>query len=165
MNSSVIRRTGPAAAALGGLLVAATPFLGAGVQPARADRREVSAHIARTLNGRDTAHLRVVHVSGAVLLEEGSASGGLPGHMRAELHVGTVFTGRFTFYTSKGDISGYGRANPHGEGRYQSFAGSLTVSGGSGMYRHVHGRAGLYGTFDRRTYAVLIQTTGTLSYD
>jgi hypothetical protein len=36
--------------------------------------------------------------------------------------------------------------------------------GGSGRYVRVAGRGGLYGVFDRRTDAVVIQTTGRLSY-
>ncbi|HEV3048501.1 MAG TPA: hypothetical protein VGY13_14195 [Solirubrobacteraceae bacterium] len=122
-----------------------------------------TARVARTLNGSDTAHLHLLHV-GENLLEEGLSSGILPGHMRAELHVGPVFTGSFTIYTDKGRISGEGRANPHGSGRYQSFSGTWTVTSGSGQYAHVHGRDSLSGVFDRRTYAVVVTTTGSLSY-
>ena len=84
--------------------------------------------------------------------------------MRAELRVGSVFTGSFTIYTDKGRISGSGKATPHGSGRYQSFSGVWTVTSGSGVYSHIHGRDNLSGIFDRRTYAVLVTTTGSLSY-
>jgi len=40
----------------------------------------------------------------------------------------------------------------------------VTVTGGTGRFVHAHGHTGLYGTFDRTTYALTIQTTGTLSY-
>jgi hypothetical protein len=103
-------------------------------------------------------------VSGATLFEEGSATGGLPGRLRAQLVVGSTFTGVFAIYAHDGQIDGHGSATPHGAGRYQSFSGSITVNDGSGAYSHVHGRTGLYGTFDRRTYAVVLETTGTLSY-
>ena len=122
-----------------------------------------AAH-ARTLDGTDTAHLHLVHQYESLLYEEGAAGGALPGRMRARLQVGSLFTGRCTIYTRYGSIAGQGTAKPHGVGRYQSFQGTFVVSGGSGRYRHVHGRTQLYGTFDRRTFAVVVQTVGRLSY-
>jgi|SRR5271166_1067086 len=124
---------------------------------------QAPARTSRVLSGTDTAHLHLVH-SGELLLEEGPTSGSLAGHMRAELRIGPTYTGSFAIYTSKGRISGNGKASPHGSGRYQSFAGTLTVTSGSGLYAHVHGLDGLYGVFDRRTYAVVVTTTGRLSY-
>jgi hypothetical protein len=124
---------------------------------------QTTAHAARVAEGTDTAHLHLVH-AGEMLLEEGPANGALPGRMRAELHVGPIFTGSFTIYTDKGRISGSGRANPHGSGRYQSFSGEWTVTSGSGVYAHVHGHDDLSGVFDRRTYAVAVTTSGSLSY-
>jgi hypothetical protein len=122
-----------------------------------------TAHAVRVLEGTDTAHLQLVH-AGETLLEEGPASGALAGRMRAELHIGPIYTGTFTIYTHNGRITGSGRATPHGSGRYQSFGGTLTITSGSGLYAHVHGRDGLYGVFDRRSYAVVVTTTGRLSY-
>jgi hypothetical protein len=122
------------------------------------------AHAAHTLNGTDTAHLHLTHQYEALLYEEGPANGALPGNARAELNIGQTFTGRYTIYTRGGSITGQGDAKPHGAGRYQSFAGSLVLTGGHGRYRHVHGRGKLYGTFDRRTYAIVIQTTGSFNY-
>jgi hypothetical protein len=137
------------------------------VRPAGAARpikRPPPAHAARTLNATDTGHLHYVSSSGSLLLEEGSASGGLPGRMRARLDLGPTFSGSFTIYTRGGTIKGHGTATPRGSGRYESFAGSLVVTGGGGRYAHARGHAGLYGTFDRKTYALVIQTTGKLSF-
>jgi hypothetical protein len=122
------------------------------------------AQAARTLDGTDTAHLHLVRQHEAVLYEEGSAGGALPGRMRATLTVGSVFRGTCTIYSSHGSITGRGTAAPHGTGRYQSFSGTFVVSGGTGSYRHVHGATALYGTFDRRTFALVVQTKGSLSY-
>jgi hypothetical protein len=119
---------------------------------------------ARTIDGKDTAHMRLVHQNEMTLFEEGRAKGALPGQMRATLIVGSIFRGSCTIYTSRGSITGHGAARPHGTGRYQSFSGSLDITGGSGVYRHAHGRTGLYGTFDRRTFALVVQTTGRISY-
>jgi hypothetical protein len=123
-----------------------------------------NAHAARTLNGAATAHLHLVKANGSQLDEEGPVTGALPGTMRAVLITGVVFSGSFTIHTNGGSIDGHGKATIHGAGRYQSFSGSITVTGGSGRYSHAHGRTGLSGTFDRRTYATVIKTTGTLSY-
>lgn len=156
-------RLGLSAVLVAGLAALATVE---GLGPARAQTivRSPTAHAAHTLNANDIAHLHLVKSSGSLLYEEGSASGGLSGHMKAALNIGATFTGSFTIYTSAGTIKGYGTATPHGSGRYESFAGSVAVTGGSRRYAHAHGKAGFYGTFDRQTYAFVIQTTGKLSY-
>ena len=122
------------------------------------------AHAARSLNGTATAHLHLVKANGSQLSEEGPVTGALPGSMRAVLNTGNTFIGSFTIHTHGNVIEGRGRATPHGLGRYQSFSGTITIIGGTGRYSHAHGRAGLYGTIDRRTYALVIQTTGRFSY-
>lgn len=122
------------------------------------------AHSARSLRASDEARLRYVSASGSTLYETGRASGTLPGSMRVHMNIGPTFSGNFTIYTSGGTIAGHGSATPHGVGVYESFAGSVTLSGGSGRFRHASGSAKLYGTFNRNTYALLIQTKGTLHY-
>jgi hypothetical protein len=122
------------------------------------------AHAAHALKATDTAHLRYLAASGALLLEEGQARGTLPGKMRARVSVGAIFSGSFVTYTRYGTIRGRGIATPHGSGTYESFAGTLVITGGSGRYTHAHGTAGLYGTFDRDNYSFVVQTTGTLLY-
>jgi hypothetical protein len=145
-------------------IVTCVALLSTAVSQAPGAVRESSAHTARLVNGTDTAHLHLIHQEETVLSEEGPATGALPGHMRAELNIGSIYTGRCTIYAADGSITGRGTATPHGSGRYQSFHGTLLITGGTGRYAHVHGRTELYGTFDRRTYAVVIQTTGNLSY-
>jgi hypothetical protein len=145
------------------MIVACVAMLASAAQAAGAGRHG-RAQAARTLNGTDTAHLHLVHQDETVVYEEGTATGGMPGHMKAELTIGPTFTGNCTVYAPGGSITGHGIATPHGSGRYQSFHGSLLITGGTGRYAHVHGRAGLYGTFDRRTFALVLQTTGNLSY-
>jgi hypothetical protein len=122
------------------------------------------AHVAHTLTASDTAHLHYVSASGSLLFEEGRALGTLPGSMRVHCDISTTISGSFTIYTRGGTLRGRGEATPHGSGVYESFAGWLIVTGGSGRYAHAHGRTGLYGTFNRDNYALTVQTTGTLSY-
>jgi hypothetical protein len=136
----------------------------ADAQGATAATAHEFAHAAREIGGKATAHLRLVKAEGSRLFEQGPVAGALVGSMRSELTVGAVFTGTFTIYTRSGSITGRGRASPHGSGRYQSFNGSFVAIRGTGRYAHVNGHAGLYGVFDRRTYSVVIQTTGQLSY-
>jgi hypothetical protein len=123
-----------------------------------------AARAAGIVDATDTAHLHYVHSSGSLLFEEGSASGTLPGSMHVNCNVGATVTASFTIYTRGGTIKGRGSATPHGSGTYESFAGSLVATGGTGRYAHAHGRAGLYGLFDRRTYALTVQITGKLSF-
>lgn len=123
-----------------------------------------SAHAARALKASDTAHLRYTAASGSVLIEQGRASGTLPGTMHVRFSIGATFTGSFRIYAAGGTISGHGAATPKGAGTYESFSGSLRVTGGSGRYRRAHGRARLYGVFDRNNYALVVQTVGTLYY-
>ena len=123
-----------------------------------------AAQEARTISATDVASLHYVRHDGSRLFEEGTAHGTLPGSMRAECNVGASVSASFTIYTKDGTIRGNGTAYPHGSGTYQSFAGTLTVTGGTGRYAHAHGHAGLYGLFNRRTYALTVQTTGSLSY-
>ena len=141
-----------------GALGAVAPASGA----TSASQRAV-AHSAGTIHIADTAHLHLVKASGASLHEVGPVSGTLSGSMQAVLNVSASFSGEFTISTGRGTIKGHGTAIPHGSGRYESFAGSIVVTGGSGRYTHVHGRGGLFGTFDRRTFLFVIQTTGELS--
>jgi hypothetical protein len=144
-----------------GCLATATQFVYASVYAAEPAAR---AHAAHVLKATDTAHLHYVSSSGSRLLDEGKATGRLPGNMRVHLDLGTTFTGTFTIYASGGSIQGRGSATPHGSGTYESFAGTLTVTGGTGRYAHARGRGGLYGTFDRDNYALVIKTTGSLTY-
>jgi hypothetical protein len=144
-----------------GCIAAATQSEYAGAYTAQPAGR---AHAAHVLNATDTAHLHYVSSSGSLLFDEGKATGTLPGSMRVHLDLGTTFTGTFTIYASGGSIEGRGSATPHGSGTYESFAGTLTVTRGTGRYAHAHGHGGLYGTFDRDDYALVIKTTGSLVY-
>lgn len=133
------------------------------VVPAAVGHTE-QANTARMLHGTETGRLHLVRASGALLYEEGPATGPLRGHMVAHLNLGATFSGRFSVYTREGSIAGHGTASPRGSGRYKSFAGTLTLTSGTGRYAHVHGSAGLYGTFDQRTDNLVIQTAGSLTY-
>lgn len=124
-----------------------------------------TARTARALNVTDNAQLHLTSTSGSLLIEEGAASGQLPGTLKARFRFGASVTASFTIYPrGGGSITGSGAATLHSSTTYSSFGGTVTISSGTGRYKHAHGRAGLYGTYNRRTYALTVQTTGTLRY-
>ena len=116
------------------------------------------------LHATDTAKLHYVGAVGEQVYETGSARGTLPGSMHVHMIFASIFSGSFQIYTHGGTIDGNGRAKPHGEGVSESFAGTLVVTGGTGRYRRAHGTARLYGTFNRESYALTVQTAGTLRF-
>src|SRR5581483_5810265 len=120
---------------------------------------------ARTVNVADEAHLHITHSSGETLEEEGRAAGALPGTVRVRFRIGATISGTFTIYPQGGgSISGHGTGRLHSSGTYASFGGTTSVDHGTGRYAHIHGHGGFYGLVNRRNDALLIQTTGRLSY-
>lgn len=144
-------------------LAVALGLLGAWVCTAQAS--SMSAHSARTLNVADEAHLRPSGNEGETLNESGTVTGALPGSLRVHLTIGATVSATFTIYPrGGGSISGRGSARLHSTGTYASFGGTMYVTHGTGGYAHAHGHGGLYGTVNRRTDALVVQTTGRLSY-
>ena len=151
-------------ACCGTAFVGAT-LIGAGARASAA--RAPVATAARTLNVHDEGRLRYVKSSGSLLYDEGSASGTLPGKVRVHfLYDGSPsVSAQFTIYAGGWSIRGHGSGrlnNPNSTS--PSFAGSLTITGGSGRYAHAHGSGRLYGVFDRRNYALIVQALGRLRY-
>ena len=125
----------------------------------------VGARVARTLSAVDTAHLHHVHCSCSEIVEEGEAKGTLPGWVRAYVTVGAPIVVRFTISVrGGGTLSGEGSGKPKGNPAEPSFAGTMTVTRGTGRYRYAHGKGDFYGTLNRSSYAAVMQTAGTLSY-
>jgi hypothetical protein len=124
------------------------------------------AGTARALNITDTAHLHFVReTAGSLLVDEGRATGGLPGTVKVVFEVAATVKASFTLSGRDGALIGSGLAKPHSSGSdYSSFAGTLTITHGSAHYAHAHGQGGFYGTIDRDNDAVTVQTTGTLQY-
>jgi hypothetical protein len=143
-----------ACAALAG--IAAPPLADAGVPSARA---------ARTLTVKDEGHLHLVRESGSLLVEEGTATGTLPGTVKVRFDVGPTISAQFTIYArGGGSIAGHGSGKLHSTSAYSTFGGALSVTSGTGRFAHARGSGGLYGAINRRTYALTVQTIGKLSY-
>ncbi len=124
----------------------------------------LAARAAHVLSVHDEAYLHLAGTNGSLLLEEGPATGAIPGTVKADFVVAANVTATFTIYAHGGSISGQGTGALHSTGLYSSFGGSLKVTGGTGRYKHAHGSGGLYGAINRKTYALTVQTTGRLSY-
>jgi len=79
--------------------------------------------------------------------------------------VGATVTAQFTIYArGGGSVSGHGSGALHSTSLYSTFGGTLSVTSGTGRFRHAHGTGGLYGAIDRKTDALTVQAIGKLSY-
>jgi len=150
-------------------LVGSTLLLAAaaGADTRRPVRSAPSAHAAGVLNVHDEGHLRFIHASGSVIIDEGSVSGTLPGSVRVRfLYDGEPqVSAQFTINGRGGSISA------HATGRLSSltspspsFSGHMTITGGSGRYAHVRGSGTLFGVYYRRSYGLTVQAIGKLPY-
>ena len=125
------------------------------------------AQAAGVLSIHDEGHLRFVHASGAVIIDEGRVSGSFPGSVKVRfLYNGEPeVTAAFTIVSRSGSISARGKgtlSSPTSPS--PSFRGRMTVTGGSGRYAHVHGGGELFGVYYRRSYALTVQAIGKLPY-
>src|SRR5277367_6014215 len=148
--------------------------LAAGHMPALSNARTarslsaaITAREARAVSVNDNGYLHLLHASGEILTEEGPISGTLPGTANVRLDVGSeTITATFTINTTGGgSISGTGRAKIGSDGRYTSFAGTLSVTRGTGRYARARGAGKLYGEIERKYDKLTVQTRqGTLDY-
>jgi hypothetical protein len=129
--------------------------------------RTPRASAARTLTVKDEGRLRLVKSSGSQLIDEGPATGTFPGTVRIVF----VYDGdptvsaQVTIYGHGGSIQAHGTGDLSSPtSASPSFKGTLTISGGAGRYAHARGTGELYGVFYRRSYAITVQTQGTLRY-
>lgn len=129
-----------------------------------------SAVAARVLNVRDEGKLRFVTSSGSEIIDEGPASGSVPGKVRLHFiyNGNPTVSASFTIYGHGGSISGKAKGNlSNPTSPDPSFRGAFSITGGSGRYVHIRGSGELFGVFDRRgrnKYGIVVQTIGKLPY-
>jgi len=123
----------------------------------------VRAASAVSLNERGQLHLTSRH--GFTLDEQGSASGSVNGPIYVHLKI--VSTSRViaevNLYPHGGSISGQASANYRRGSSTASFAGTISITRGTGLYAHAHGSGlSFSGTIRRSDEAITVQVRGTV---
>jgi hypothetical protein len=122
-------------------------------------------HAARAVNVVEQARLHLVSKSGSDLLEKGSASGSLPGSVTAQFTVTPLrVSGLVTIYPRGGSLTIRILGSPRSFGINASFAGTMSVIGGTSRYAHARGGGTFSGTVNRRSWAATVTARGRLSY-
>ncbi len=120
----------------------------------------------KTMTLKDTATLHKTRKNGNVIYEKGTATGSLPGTVSARFVTSvTKVTGTVTFKPYSGgsvtlSVVGY----PQSANTVTTFTGSLAVRKGTGKYKNALGSGTFHGTANRKTWAVTVHTTATVTY-
>jgi hypothetical protein len=125
------------------------------------------ASAAASASVKDEGKLHLIKSSGSTLYDEGNAHGTLPGKVKIRFRYdgNPQVSAQITIYAHGGSILADGSArlsNPSSQA--PSFKGTIAIGSGSGRYARAHGSGRLYGVFYRRSYAITVQTEGTLHY-
>jgi hypothetical protein len=125
-----------------------------------------TAHIARTVNISENAHLHRTSSSGVHLNEQGSVAGTISGAIYLHLKVsGSRVSAEVSIYPRGGSLTATGTAGYHVSGGYAPFSGTITVQRGTGTYGHARsGPLHFTGSIQRSNDAVTVQLSGRLSY-
>lgn len=135
-------------------------------------RHSTAAPLAETAKKRrsltviDTVRLTLVRKNGNIIVQRGTATGTLPGRVKARFRTSlTKVTGRLTFRPyGGGSITMTAVGYPSSTGRIASLSGSMAVRRGTGKYRNALGSGTFTGTANRRTWAVTVNARANLTY-
>ena len=122
---------------------------------------------ARSVYVKDEGKLHLVKSSGSTLIDEGHALGTIPGTVKIHFtyNGNPTVSAQISIDSHDGDIDASGTAHLSSpNSAVPSFKGNLRITGGSGRYSRAHGNGAFYGLFYRRTYAITVQTQGSLDY-
>jgi hypothetical protein len=159
------RRLRPIVTVLAGTLASLGALSAAA--PLRADGARAShAHAARTTAVNEQAQLHLVHKHGFTLDEQGTATGTIKGTISVELKIVSTskVTAEIEISPRGGAISAYGSASYHKGTTSASFAGSLSIKGGTGSYDHAKGSdLSFSGTIARSNQAIAVHVSGSVS--
>lgn len=134
-----------------------------GIAPAASATRSPAAHAARTVFLYENAHLRLTHTNNeSTLNERGTAYGTFTAQLTAYLHVSAErVKAVFTIYPRGGSITGTASARFIVKGHTGYYGGTLTITHGTGSYRHASGKSiGISGTIDRISFALTVKAKG-----
>jgi hypothetical protein len=124
------------------------------------------ATAAKTITLNETGRLHRTGSSGLKLNEQGAASGTIKGTIYIHLDVVSPnrVTAEVSIYPSGGSLTGSGTASYHVSGGTASFAGTMSISRGTGTYAGAHGSGLSFGgTIQRLSGAVTVHVSGKLS--
>ncbi len=124
-----------------------------------------TAIVAATRSVSLTASLHLVGRPERVLTEQGTISGSVSGSVSARCVSisSTSGTATFTIYTKGGSFSGKAATRGHVEGASVPFAGTATITGGTGIWAHASGSSLHYsGVMDRQNFRITEHLTGSL---
>jgi hypothetical protein len=149
--------------AVAGVLVAAASTL---ALTGAAGASGSNASAARTITLNDTGHLRETSHKGFNLNYSGQATGTVAGTIYLHLHV--ISTNRvsaeLSVYPHGSSVTGTASGSYHNNGATASFAGTLSVTRGTGSYSHAHGSGiSFSGTIQRSNGSVTVRVNGHLS--
>ena len=150
------------AAAIGG--TAAVLALTGAVRATASDSATPVALDARAISLNESAKLHLTSRHGFTLNEQGAASGSVAGTMY--VHLTIVSTSRVlaevNFYPRGGSISGRASASYRRGSSTASFAGTISITQGTGSYAHARGSGlSFSGTIRRSDEAIAVQVHGT----
>ena len=130
---------------------------------ADATRTSPLAHTARTLFLYENGYLRLTHTNNeSTLRERGTAYGTFRAPLTAYLNVSAEHVNAvFTIYPHGGSITGKASASFKIQGHTCYYGGTLTITHGTGPYKHASGRnIGISGTIDRISFALTVKAKG-----
>jgi hypothetical protein len=114
----------------------------------------------------ENAHLTLASEEGSSLTDRGHATGTYSAPLTATFTIHpTSVTALVTLYPRGGSMSGRATANYVVQNSTGYFGGTLTITHGTGTYRHVSGKSvGFSGTIDRYNFAATVKAHGEISY-
>jgi hypothetical protein len=121
----------------------------------------------KTRRFTETANLHLVKKRGAILKESGSATGTLPGTVKARFDTSNIakVTGTVTFYPrSGGSLTFTAVGYPQSTSKVAKFNGNMAVRSGTGRYASAVGSGTFTGTVNRSSWAMTVNAKATLTY-
>ena len=143
---------------------ASVAVLSPGASLARVDHTR--AVVARAITLNESGRLRLTGKRGFTLNEQGSASGTITGTIYIHLHIvsNTKVTAEVNIYPRGGSLTGSGSAAYHVVGGEALFAGTLSITRGTGTYANARAdHLAFTGAIQRRNDAVAVHLSGPLS--
>jgi hypothetical protein len=117
---------------------------------------------AKIVNLNENVNLKLLGEEGSALVEHGKAAGTYNAPVTATftIHPKAV-TATVTVYPHGGSITGVAQANYIVQNSTGYFGGTLTITRGTGSFRHASGKAlGISGTINRYTFAITVKAHG-----